>query len=727
MILARQIARVLSASLLAVALLALPLLDAAPASASSAAHSAGRTRPATVEEPETLPVHVSLSTLSPAVLRSRGSVTLTGRLANNSADTWQALNVMPFVSSTPITSRDELAQAAATEPTAVVGNRLTDPGTYARIGDLGPGERRTFRLRVPVQALGISGAPGVYWIGVHAFGANSAGRGLVGLARTFIPLVDHHAARRRTTPVSIVLPVRDRVRRAPDGRLQRPNHWAQVTARSGRLGRIVALAASAGNASVSWLVDPAVLDAMDDFAHGNPSLGLASSPTSPDRSPPPSSSADAGPPPPADDRDTPNRTQRSAAKALLERLVDELRADDLMTLGYADPDVVSVARRHPPMLARALALTERRLQARDLVGTDAVAPPDGFFDPELLDGLDGFGVVLLSDQGQLDQPVASRLPGGQDLVLSDARASAGGPGPTRPHGTLALRQRLLAEASLELTSPSPRPVVLTLPPRWDPGGHWRAARLFETLRSTRWVRLTPLPHDPSTTFSGQLPYSRTQQSTELGERNISSTRRLERTGHVVEHLLTGDTTVPDRLAGVAFGAISWFARARPRAAAAHVDSVNSAVRSRLDKVVIVGTDFVLLSGGSGTLTVALVNGLNQPIRVGVEADADTSVRLRIPDAVEIGPGQRSTMRIAVSSKAGVHEVTLRPVTVRGEPAGRNFTFNMRTSQVSQLIWFILAAGIGLLAVMIVRRIILRIRHHRWRSDARVASAYEDGD
>jgi hypothetical protein len=379
------------------------------------------------------------------------------------------------------------------------------------------------------------------------------------------------------------------------------------------------------------------------------------------------------------------------------------------------------------MLARERALAQRRLAARNLVGTAAVAPPDGSFDPELLKRLRGFGIVLLSDQGQLTEPVASRLSGGEDLVLSDARAGAGGPGPTRAHSALALRQRLLAEAYLELGSDSPRPVVLTVPPRWDPGGHWRAARFFETLRSTPWVRLSALPRDPSVTFSDNLPYTHTQQSAELGERNASATRRLERTGQVVDHLLQEHSTVPDRLSGAAFGAVSWFARGRPGAAAAQVNALNASVRGRLDQVLIVGTDFVLLSGGSGTLTVALVNGLDQPVTVGVKADADPSVRLRIPDPVEIGPGQRTTMRIAVSSRAGLHEVTLHPVTVRGEPAGRDFTFSMRTSQVSRLIWFILAGGIVLLAVMIVRRIVLRIRNHRWRSEARAASAYEDSE
>ena len=80
----------------------------------------------------------------------------------------------------------------------------------------------------------------------------------------------------------------------------------------------------------------------------------------------------------------------------------------------------------------------------------------------------------------------------------------------------------------------------------------------------------------------------------------------------------------------------------------------------------------------------------------------------------MGPGQRATMRLPVTSPAGVHEVTLYPVTEEREPVGQAFTFSLRTSQVGQLIWYIMIAGAALLAVMIGRRIVLRIRNHRWR-------------
>ena len=120
-------------------------------------------------------------------------------VTNASEEDWTDINVSPFISSEPITTRDELAEAARTTSDAAVGDRLTDRGSVS-VGDLEPGTEAPFTIRVPVSSLLISGDPGVYWIGVHALGANAEGRDLVadGRARTFIPLVPAQQARQRT-------------------------------------------------------------------------------------------------------------------------------------------------------------------------------------------------------------------------------------------------------------------------------------------------------------------------------------------------------------------------------------------------------------------------------------------------------------------------------------------------------------------------------------------------
>ena len=90
------------------------------------------------------------------------------------------------------------------------------------------------------------------------------------------------------------------------------------------------------------------------------------------------------------------------------------------------------------------------------------------------------------------------------------------------------------------------------------------------------------------------------------------------------------------------------------------------------------------------------------------------MKVEIPDPVSMQAGQRTTLRLQVSSRVGVHEVTLEPVTTEGETTGTPLTFSLRTSQVGRLIWIIIIAGGLLLAVTSVRRIVLRIRNSRWR-------------
>ncbi len=232
-------------------------------------------RPSAADEDET-PLSVTLTAMTPSEIPRKGAITLRGVVTNASEEEWTDINVFPFIAQEPITTRDELAEAAETAPETTVGDRLTDPGTYETVEELAPGDSAPFTLRMPVSSLNISGDPGVYWVGVHALGTSSDGRdaNADGRARTFIPLVPPQVARKRTVPVSVVLPLRDRARRDADGSLNGPTRWVNLTRPDGRLTRLADFGASAGSAPVSWLVDVAVLDALSDFANGNPPLSL---------------------------------------------------------------------------------------------------------------------------------------------------------------------------------------------------------------------------------------------------------------------------------------------------------------------------------------------------------------------------------------------------------------------------------------------------------------------
>ncbi len=329
----------------------------------TAGPAAASLRPA-ADEDDT-PLSITLTAMTPSEIPRKGAITLTGVVANTSDEPWTDINVSPFIAREPITTRDELAEAAESDPDSAVGDRLTDPGSYVTVDELAPGKSAPFRLRIPVSTLPISGDPGVYWIGVHALGTSLDGRDAVadGRARTFIPLVPPQIARERTVPVSVVLPLRDRARRDADGSLNGPTRWVNLTRSDGRLTRLADFGASAGDAPVSWLVDAAVLDALSDFADGNPPLSLGpprraeegggedgeeEDPDNPDASPgepdeessedpSPSASPNTGP-------GAPDEATRERTRSVLETFLSSTRSNPVYALGYADPDVVALAR-----------------------------------------------------------------------------------------------------------------------------------------------------------------------------------------------------------------------------------------------------------------------------------------------------------------------------------------------------------------------------------------------
>ena len=86
----------------------------------------------------------------------------------------------------------------------------------------------------------------------------------------------------------------------------------------------------------------------------------------------------------------------------------------------------------------------------------------------------------------------------------------------------------------------------------------------------------------------------------------------------------------------------------------------------------------------------------------------------------VGPAQalgapgslRESERNASTHVLGVHTVTLQLTNKAGTPLGSSDQFPMRAEQVSQLIWVIIGAGVGLLFAAIVVRLVRRVIRSR---------------
>jgi hypothetical protein len=259
--------------------------------------------------------------------------------------------------------------------------------------------------------------------------------------------------------------------------------------------------------------------------------------------------------------------------------------------------------------------------------------------------------------------------------------------------------------------------VVSLPPFYDPGGSWEGADFFDGL-DVPWLRQVDLagvlaadegvpsevpPVFPPRVRKRLIPFA-----------NQLATVELTGVGKVFANLLTRNDSVADELAKAAMLASSVSARSHPGPALQRARNTTMRVRRTMQLVDIDGPGFVMMSSETGPISVTVVNNLDEPVTVQLEARTPRDdLRITDPEPVSLEPGQRAPVRMrAESDTIGVHEVTLLATTEDGERLGSEVQFNVRTSNVGFVIWLVMGAGGAVLLVMIVFRIVKRIRERR---------------
>ncbi len=703
--------------------------------------------------PSATPLRVSIQTLAPATIPRRGRVTLTGQITNRSQETWHRLNVYMLTSPTPIHSRAELAQAARTDADAQVGARRAAPGLYDEVGDLPPGESVPYRLSVRRRDLGISGEAGVYWVGVHVLGAEDSGkRDTVadGRARTFMPLLPSPksaAGQLARTRLALVVPIKDPVRRGPAGRLFNLAAWQHTLSPDGRLDRVLRLSSHTRQA-VTWAVDPSVLDAAQSVARDNPvidprptggssgsgaaaspSAGPSSAPSSdPSTDPSPSGSQSGKGTGDGSDKgsDRPSAAAR-AARAWLSEFRRQARDRTVAALPYADLDVAAVLGQVPDIGLDALYRQAVGLSATTLAGygvdqpTNVVAPASGYLPPAALRRIGDNTPVVLSEAAmpEASGPVVDS-PGSAPVVLTDAAAGSGGPKPNSQYAALAVRQRLLSDAALHaMSTDRAQPLVVSMPQYWDPGDSAGASDFFGGLTQP-WLQLVDLPSvvatasDTPSDDSLTPVYPRAERLAQLPTANLTTTRNVTRIGQQFDRLLSANQSIDDNVARLAMLASSANARLRPQIVRSQAQATGAFLRSEMARVRVEGPPFVMMSGESGPIQVTLVNGLDETVTVGLRvATPGSDLKVEHVAPVTLGPGRRTSIRLEASSHdIGVHSVTLVATDASGAPLGGSTRFSVRTSNVSTVIWVIIAIGGALLLLAIVVRLYRRIRRRK---------------
>ena len=220
-------------------------------------------RPPAPKATEQAPLAVTIDRLTPSALPRTGPIRVSGTVTNVDDETWTTINLYPFASVTPITSTAELAEAADTDTEAPVGERITDPARTTRIDELAPGETMQYSFAVPRKRIPAQD-PGVYWFGVHALGANADSRARRHRRRSgpHVPAAGARPARpARSTPRWCCRSGTPCGHDA-DGRVADVPGWTTTLSSEGQLRALTDFGVAAGDRPLTWLVDPAVTDAV---------------------------------------------------------------------------------------------------------------------------------------------------------------------------------------------------------------------------------------------------------------------------------------------------------------------------------------------------------------------------------------------------------------------------------------------------------------------------------
>ncbi len=396
-----------------------------------------------------------------------------------------------------------------------------------------------------------------------------------------------------------------------------------------------------------------------------------------------------------------------------------------MALPYGDLDAAaSVHHGLSEQLDSAQGASTAVLESREVPSTPALVPPSGLL-PEALLAEIGPETTAVVEPAALPEAdagsVLERSDGGR-LVVVQPRSRAWGPGPGPRRSALAVRQRLLADAALHaLSDTADQPLVRLLPPWWDPGTEWRRSRFFRGL-DVPWLAAGglgqalsgPVLDDTEPVAPGDLTYPDTQLADELPLVTVASAARLAEAGRTLAQLLTENDVVDETLTRQGLLSASVWSRQRPRLHAARARAAQQIVIGWLSRVSVRGPSFVTMSGDTGEFDVTIVNGLDQPVTVGLRATApNASLSLTTPDPVQLAPRGRGAMRIdATATDIGIHLVTLQPVTTEAVAVGEPATLSIRSSRVGLILWIVMGVAGALLFVLVALRIVRRIRQRR---------------
>nr|WP_241755694.1 DUF6049 family protein [Actinomadura sp. RB99] len=658
-------------------------------------------------------VGLALTKVSPKPLKAGSTLDIRGTAQNRSGHAIAGTTVRLRFGRQPITSRSQLDQYAG-----MTANQLPFPGQAKQIPQAAAaGGKQDWQFKIPVKALHLvppGATPGVYPVGVEVL--NSAQQ-VVGGVTTFVTFMPRQT---QFKPVAVgwVLPLADQQHRAGDSVFLDDRLAAEV-AGTGRLNDLVGAAAANPKTPVTWAIDPALLDDVQEIAqHGYHVLT------------------------PGGQTAAKTMKKSDAAGTWLTALRNAAKGGRYFTLPYADPDAVALARnKMTAPLATAFDPRNTRV-ASDVLGRAPDAhyawPPYGVAGPDTLDALAKYGLknggsFLMSDL-QFGDPAAGAPAnatsaiqtahqgtrktliydsGLNDIVSANSRT---------PGGTVLTEQRFLAEtAVIAGEAPNVQRTLVIAPDRtWNPAPGL-AGDLLKFTKGAGWLRATGLDKiERAPAQARELrAYNDEYQKYELGAAYLDQVAAIARRAARFRSIMTAPIGVSYERALLRVQSASW--RTSPsRARNARIELSNE-VDHEMARVRIVTTKNrrANMAGSSGKLPVTVKNTLHgQAVRVRLVATSVTPAKLQLgkldkgEDVIDLRPGEQ-VQRWFPAQAAGNGTFNVR-LELRDASSGRVFSsvvIMVRTTGYGRLSLLITGGGLAVLFVGVGVRAI-RARRRR---------------
>ncbi|MEV0633207.1 DUF6049 family protein [Nonomuraea wenchangensis] len=688
---------VLSAALLA------PTMAAAPSTAATSVQTSRQT------------LSVAITAITPAVPRSPTDIIkISGTVRNDTGADMAGLQVRLRYDAQKLPDRAAMDAYMSDQSTATLPVNVSTRNSYMDLQPLAAGGTVRWEIQATPVQLGLREF-GVYKIAVDV----AQYRVPLQAERTFLTYAPPTPQKLPRTRLAVALPVIDQPHRATDDPVFVDDKLSQAIAGKGRLADLLRIAQSAPS-SVTWFVDPSLLDDLNTMAKGykvKTKDGDQSRPADP------------------------------AAGRWLQDLRTALAAAPVVAVPYADPDLTALAHQGlDDQPNRAIALGGKK--AKELLGRDVRTtinwPAGGLLDPDALDLLsvsdDKVDTVLLD---------AANLPATQQLTVTPDAASTldsvegpvtalvSDPGLSRlfePETSTSLllsTQRFIAETAMIAAEPGqtlPRSLVVAPSRRWDPNPTL-VTGLLKTAKQLPWLQLTALETIKAGKASvprAGLTYTDQNRREELSGKYLAPVKETAERAQLTA-LITA-TRPQSTFDAAVLRATSSAWRNSTRMGRSVTNAVSKAVTERMDRVQITGAGPDrprTLAGSNGVVPISVKNASGAEIRIFIDVRSDDQKLLQVTykqddEPLSIGPGQSGTVQVPMNATPGTSgdaTVTVQLRTADGKAYGKPQRLTIRTTGYTGIAAVIVGAGLTVMLAAVVTRVLRRRAERRRAASA----------